>query len=177
MGLEVLVGAGLLATMAGTGVQTMGAMGAANTNREMAALEMQVQQQNRKQMELEARRKQMEVIRTQQRAHSQALTAASSQGAQFSSSLQGAYGQISGQSTNNLLGINQNLDIGRNVADLNEQISGKRMDLAGWQSMSAFGGGLQGLGGAMMRGAPGFGRVTGGWNTGGGYNEDNTYGG
>jgi hypothetical protein len=49
--------------------------------------------------------------------------AATGAGAQFGSGLQGAYGQISGQSGVNLLGIRQNLELGRNIFDINAGIS------------------------------------------------------
>lgn len=89
--------------------------------------EMAIQQQRRQAMELDASRKQKEVIRNQQRARSLALTTATAQGASRGSGLQGGYGQISGQSGVNALGIQQNLQIGRNIFDYNYQISQNRI--------------------------------------------------
>lgn len=162
-----MVVAGL--TAAGTAFQTFGAMDAANAQKNMTALEMQAEAQRRKAMELDARRRTMEIIRQQQRARATSLTVANAQGAQFGSGLGGAYGQIGGQTGINLLGTSQNLEIGRNIFDINSQISQQRMAMADAQSMMAFGQGLQSLGGSFLQGMPAFGRLTGGFGMGGNY--------
>lgn len=89
--------------------------------------EQQIELQKKQAMEIDGRRQQMEVIRNQQRARAMGLTAATAQGASKGSGLQGGYGQASGQTGVNLLGIQQNLDIGRNIFGFNETISGNRI--------------------------------------------------
>lgn len=74
-------------------------------------------------MELDARRQRMENLRQAQRARAMGTIAATSQGALFSTGLQGGRGQISGQTGVNALGIQQNLEIGRNIFAQNAQIS------------------------------------------------------
>jgi len=96
-------------------------------NQQIIALQQQVEGQRRTAMELTGRRDQMEQFRQAQRARSASLVAATGAGSQFGSGLQGAYGQISGQSGVNLLGIRQNLALGRNIFDLNAGISQQQM--------------------------------------------------
>lgn len=100
----------------------------------IAGLEMKVNDQRKAAMEVDARRRQLEVVRNNQRARSMAQTTATNQGAQFGTGLQGAYGGISGQSETNLLGVNQNLEIGRNIFGLDTQISQQRIANAGYES-------------------------------------------
>jgi len=80
----------------------------------------------RQAMESDARRKQLEFIRQQQRARSLGLT---KQGAQFGSGLQGGYGQISGATGTNLTGLSQNLQIGEGIFDFNAGITNQRIAL------------------------------------------------
>lgn len=175
MGIEALVGVGLAISAAGTVTSTMGAMDAAEQNQKIASLEKQQLEQQKKQMDLQYRRSQMEAFRNQQKARALALTTASSQGAQFGSSLMGAYGQVSGQSYNNLLALDQNYAIGTNMYGLNQGISDARISLANAQSISAFGSGLSSLGGSLIKGAPTFAKITGIGAPNLGYSENNTW--
>lgn len=102
-------------------------------NRQITAHEQQIEAQRMKAMQLDARRRQMEVIRNQQRYRAVGLTNATAQGAQFGSGLQGGYGQISGQSGVNLLGIQQNLQIGQDIFGLNQAITGQKQQYADLQ--------------------------------------------
>lgn len=160
MGIETLIAGSLFATLAGTGVSTAASMSAAGHNKRIAELEMQTLEQQKKQMELQARRQQLEVIRNNQKVRSMSLTATNAQGAKFSSGLQGAYGQAQGQSGSNLLAIDQNLTIGRTLADINTDISAQRMALADDQTMSSFGQGLQSFGGSLMKVVPAYERLS-----------------
>lgn len=113
-------------------------------------LQQQVEDQRRKAMEIDASRKQLENIRNAQRGRSMALAAATSQGAQFGSSLQGGYGQISGQEGWNSTGIDQQLDIGRNVFGLNAQISQQKVTQARAGQKMQDAQGISSLGGDIM---------------------------
>lgn len=150
MPLPVIAGIALAGSVIGTGMQVLGASKAAEANKQIAQLEMQQAEQQKKAMELDARRRQLQQIRQAQQARSMALTAATAQGATQSSGLEGAYGQISGGVGTNLLGINQNLEIGRTLFGLSSQIDQQKMSLADAQSLSAFGSGLTSLGGSVM---------------------------
>lgn len=111
--------------------------------------ELSINQQKRNAMEIDARRRSLEMVRNNQKARSLAQTSATTQGAQFGSGLQGAYGGISGQGQTNLLGVNQNLEIGRNIFNTDTDISNLRIQDSGLQSSMNQGNGLAALGGAI----------------------------
>lgn len=143
--------------MLGLGMSLVGTfmgMGAASkANRAQQAeirSEQGIEGQKQQAMELDANRRQMEVVRNNQRARAMGLEAATNQGAQMGSGLQGAYGQIRGQSGVNSLGISQNLEIGRNIFGLNSEISQDKIQIAQAQQESSFAGGLSSLGGSIF---------------------------
>lgn len=156
------------ASAAGTAFSFFGASKSAEAQKRVAQLEMQIEAQRKLAMERDSQRRILEQYRQGQRARALSLTIATSQGAGTqSSALGGAYGQISGQMGTNVQGISQNLEIGRNIFDLNAQISREKMNIADAQVLSNVGSGLQSMGGSMMNVLPAFGRVTGGFGGGG----------
>lgn len=161
----------MMASVAGMAVSAYGAFSAASdankasqASQQISGLESQVNDQRKQAMELSARRQSMEVLRNNQRARSMALNSATNQGAQQGSGLQGGYGQISGQSGVNLLGINQNLEIGRNIFGLDNQINQQKMLISQYQGQeatdqawSSFGKSLGGSAGTLGNIIPGLG--------------------
>lgn len=143
--------AALAITAVGTGMQIYGANKAADAQKQEIEAQRQIEEQRKRQMELEARRKQLEIVRQQQRARSAALTTTTAQGASFGSGLGGSYGQISGVSNFNAMGVQQNLEIGRNIFGLNSNISDARMAYADAQSLQATGQGISSLGNALFK--------------------------
>lgn len=135
-------------------------------NKASIALQQKVEAQRQQAMELDARRKEMEIIRTQQRARSLALTNSTAQGASLGSGLQGGYGQISGQSGVNTLGIQQNLGIGRNIFGLNEQISQQKIAMSDANQQMQLGQGLTSFGGSLMGSAQSAGKIFSGYGNG-----------
>lgn len=123
----IIAAAGIATSIFGGSKSASGAKMQYQAQLQEAQLEQQADAQRRQAMELDANRKNMEVLRNSQRARSQALENATSQGAQFGSGLQGGYGQVSGQSNTNLLGIGQDLKIGENLFDINGQINQQKM--------------------------------------------------
>lgn len=99
-------------------------------NRNIVGYERQAEAQRFQAMELDARRKQTEMIRNQQRARSLALSSATAQGSSRGSGLQGGYAQISGQTGFNLMGVQQNLEIGRNIFNINSAITDQKLAFA-----------------------------------------------
>lgn len=91
--------------------------------------QQQIEAQKAQAMELDARRQQLETIRNQQRNRALALATGVASGGSVTnnSALQGAYGQASGQTGVNLLGIQQNLQIGRDIYGLNQNISNNQI--------------------------------------------------
>lgn len=126
---------------------------AARVSGQIAGLEKDVNEQRRTAMELSSRRQQMEVFRNNQRQRAMASNAAVNQGAQFGSGLQGGLAQVQDQSMFNSLGISQNLEIGRNIFGLNDQISGYKAQLSSIQGSMATDQGLASLGGSITKGA------------------------
>lgn len=140
-------------TAASMAMQLFGGQKAASASKQQAQLssqnaqyEMQIDQQRRQAMELDAQRKSIDVVRNAQRARSIALTDAASSGSQFGSGLQGGYGQIAGQSGFNLLGINQNRQIGESIFGYNQQIDLNKIRMASLGSQIASGEGEMSLG-------------------------------
>lgn len=100
--------------------------------------QLAIQQQKQQAMELDANRSQLENIRNAQRASSLATTNAAATGALRGSGLQGGYGQISGQSNTNALGVQQNLQIGENVFAQNADISKQSLAMNDIQTTLAY---------------------------------------
>lgn len=142
--------AGVGLSAAGAYSSYQGAKGQASASKEMAAIELRQEAVRKQAMELQAKRQTMEIVRTQQRARSLALTTANAQGAAQGSGLMGGYGQISGQTGVNLLGISQNLEFGEQMFALNSQLSQQKMNYADAGSKMALGSGLSSLGGSLL---------------------------
>jgi hypothetical protein len=117
----------------------------------IAQYEMQANQQRRLAMELNARRRQRETVRTAQQAQANAMSAATSQGAQFGSGLQGGLAGVSAQSATAQEGIYQNLQIGEKLFDIDQNIDAAKLqaaqaetqmyDAQGWMSVAKSAGG------------------------------------
>lgn len=142
----------------GLGLQMFGGFSAAskanqaNTiNQGIASDERAINDQKRVQMEMEARRGQMEQFRNIQRLRAQGTAAAVNQGAQTGSGLQGGLAQVSDQGLFNLQGINQGLAIGENIFNINNDISNKKMQLSQVQSDAAADQAWASLGGALVK--------------------------
>lgn len=146
----------------GLGMQAFGGFSAASKAKEaygiqsqISGLEGQVNQQRQTAMELSARRQSMEIFRNNQRARSMALNNATNQGASYgnSSGLPGGVSQVDAQSTFNLQGINQNLEIGRNIFGLDDKISKQKLALSGVQSQMMTDQAIGQLGGSITKSA------------------------
>lgn len=141
--------------------------------------EQAAEAERKKAMELDARRRQLETFRNVQRSRSLALTNATNQGAGEGSGLQGGYGQIAGEGGSGLLAINQGLEVGRNVFDINQQISQSKIGLAGAGQQAAMGAGLSSLGGSIINSLGTYSKLSSGWapSKPGGYNPAGNLGG
>lgn len=160
----VLIGAlGLGVAAVGVGIQMKGARDAEKAGQKAQAASQQAESERKRQMELDARRRQREVIRQQVGARSLALANATSQGAGGGSGLQGGYSQIAGRTGVNMTGIDQNLEIGRNIFDANSAYSFAQGDIRSAQAYSGFGQSLFSLGGGMVQSMPQVASLTGGY--------------
>lgn len=147
-------------SVVGIGLQAYGSFSAAGHAKEAAALskgiaadEQQINEQKQQQMQLEASRMQLQQFRNIQRLRSQATAAAVNQGAQFGTGLQGGLAQIGSQGNENIRNINQNKEISTNIFNINNDISGKKMQMADVQGDMATDQAWASLGGAMVKDA------------------------
>ena len=101
-------------------------------------------------METIEKRKQMQILRNAQQARSTALAAATNQGGQFGSGLQGGYGEISGKTGGEMLASNQALGFGRQMFELNTIMTGQKEQYADAQSKVNQGTGIASLGSSLM---------------------------
>ncbi len=138
------------ATAAGSYNQYSAAKKTSKANQAIADQEAQQEAIRKRAAELDAKRRQLEIVRNQQRARSLALSSATNQGAAAGSGLQGGYGQIAGDTGTNLLGVTQNLGLSSQIFDSNAAISQQRRNIAGYSAQAAFGQGLSSLGGAVL---------------------------
>src|SRR3990167_1938087 len=148
---SLLLGATLAMTVGTTVMQMDAQKKQTQAQQEGIQAQQRAEDARKKQMELDAIRRSREVIRQQQRARAAAITNATSQGAQFGSGIPGGYGQIGGQTGVNLLGIGQNLQIGRDIFAANADLSAARMRMADAQGQMSFASGLSTLGGAFTK--------------------------
>ena len=142
----------------GLGLQIYGAFSgssdahkAAGISKDIANQEMQINALKQQQMELEGRRTQVQNIRNTQRSIALGLNSAVNQGAQMGSGLGGGYAQSVNQGNWNMLGVDQALGIGRDIAGHNNKISQDKMQLADVQSDQATDQGIASLGGSLLK--------------------------
>lgn len=147
MGIQAIIGAVAVGVSAvGVGVSMYGSSQQAKANQDIASQQQQANQISLQAMEVESHRRQLETVRQGQIARSQSTAVATSQNAQLGSGLPGAQAQVTGEQNYNMLGLNQNLDLGKEMNTVNNNISQDRMSLASAQGISAFGSGLTSLG-------------------------------
>jgi len=118
---------------AGAQVQVQGAGLQNQATKAITQLQFANEAQNQTAMELDARRQELQIVRHQQVARATALATGvgqTGQSARGSSAIAGGYGQISGESTTNMLGVQQNLDIGRAIFGNNAGISQQQLNYA-----------------------------------------------
>lgn len=145
----------------------------------ISGLETSANAQRKQQMELEARRSSLEQFRNMQRVRAQGLNAAVQQGAQMGTGLAGGQGQATDQGLFNVSGINQNLQIGRSLFGIDDQITQQKQNLSnvqtaaniqlsGLQSNQATYQGISQVGGALTKSAGTISNIFGGGSSGGG---------
>lgn len=169
MGITAIVAAvGAVASGVGAVTQMSAAKDSAEANKRIAADQQRQEALRMQAMELDAKRKQTEMLRQQQRSRAMALASTTSGNSQEGSGLQGAYGQFSGATNENLLGLNQSLQLGQQNFGISQDITQARYNLADASAMSAYGAGISSLGGALVTNAATIGKIGQGinWNTG-----------
>ena len=147
----------MFGALIGGGLMVAGFLGGSDTAEKQAAEQkainadqIKIEQQKRQAMELDSRRRELEVFRSVQRARSIALTNATLQGGQFGSGLLGGQAQATQAGHEDLKSIGQNLTIGRQISDLNNDISSHKMTLADLGADASFYQGLGSLGSTIL---------------------------
>lgn len=135
----IIAGVGLAVGAAGT------AMGVKAQKDQLKAQE-KAESARQKAANLDALRRKRAAVRDMQMQRSIALSNATAQGAEAGSGLQGAMAGISGQGTTNIVGINQQNELGNQVFSANRQATRA-------SSFGATGEGLQSLGGSLVKNA------------------------
>lgn len=136
---SIIAGVGLAVGAAGT------AMGVKAQKDQLKAQD-KAEDARKKAQNLDALRRQRAAVREMQMQRSVALSNATAQGAEAGSGLQGAMAGIAGQGTTNIVGIEQQRQLGNQVFSANRQANRAA-------SFGATGEGLVSLGGSLVRNA------------------------
>lgn len=175
---SIAIGAAAIGTTAyGSYKQSKAAKAQAAATQQQIEAERRAEALRREQMELDARRRQREIVRQQQRTRAAALATATAQGTSQGSGLQGAYGAIAGQSGVNMLGVSQNLEFGQRMFGINSDISDARLAYANAGTMMSEGRGWSNLGSSLFASMDPASRVFGGLGRGASAGGAASYGG
>ena len=131
----------------------------------MLAIQAKEQQQRQNLFEIEQQRKRIEDLRNAQTATSVARSRAVNQGAQFGSGLLGGLEQVQGESNYNLLGIQQNTQIGENLFSLDQQLTQAKINSAQAATTQSIGSSLTSFGGAVVNSMGNIGKLTSGFGS------------
>jgi hypothetical protein len=160
---SIIAGIGLAAGAIGSGVQAYGAIQQGEAQRKASRLSQMAESARQRGMELDSQRKQYSIIREQQTQRANAIAAATNQGAQFGSGLEGGEAQISGASNSNLLGVQENTGLGEQMFSLSQRKASADRDASAAGTMGSIGSGLSTLGRAVVNDSGTIARI-GGWN-------------
>ena len=167
MGITAAVGAiGVALSATGTVTSMIGASEQGDAQQQMLTIQAQEQKQRQNLFEIEQQRKRVEDLRNAQQATSVGRARAANQGAQFGSGLLGGMAQVQGESNYNILGINQNTQIGENMFSLDQQLTQAKIASAQASTLQSMGGSLSSLGGSMINSMGNIGKLTSGFGSG-----------
>lgn len=154
---------GSVVSAVGTAVGVAGSFQQAAGQRKAQNAQKRAEFAREKQMELDSRRKQLELIRQQQIARATAVANITSSGAggEGASALGGAEGTISGQFGRGIQGEQTNTAFGRTLFQANRDVATGNAMAAQGGTVQNLGQGLTSLGGAFIKNAEAIGRVGG----------------
>lgn len=155
----IIAAVGVAASIAGTVVAYQGAQKQAKAQKQALAAQQRAENIREQQMEVDATRKRRQMIREQQVARAQALQTSVNQGADSSSVLGGVYGGIGGQTGVNVLGVEQNREMGRGIFSANRDATAANIRGAAGASQAAMGNAISSLGGALVSNSGTIGRI------------------
>jgi len=160
---SILLGASLAVSAVGGYAQYTGARKQAAAQQQVMAAQQRQEQIRENQMRSEAERRRREIIRQSMRARSTALSTATAQGADTSTSLPGAYGGISGAFGTNTTAVNTNAAYGGQIFGENANIAVAQRAAAQGSSLASTGSSLMSLGGALQQYAPTISSIGASW--------------
>lgn len=147
----------LMLGVSGLALQLYGGASAYGTQRhlsesqqEVARLQGQEEAQRRQYMEMDFRRRSVENLRKTQQMAALSQATSTNQGAQFGSGAAAGQGNVRSEGAWNAQGLSGSVEIGRNIFDLNAQISQQRILQAQYGSALATDQGLSSLGGSLL---------------------------
>jgi uncharacterized protein HemX len=128
----VAAGAGLVASGVGLYQNIQG-------QRELSAASKRAEAARERQAELNSLRERRQIIRRAQAARAVALSNATASGAEESSALFGAFGQIGSEAARSTRASNENLELGREVFAANRDVASAKSTIATGAGLSSFG--------------------------------------
>ncbi len=164
MGISAAV-VGIGSAIIGAGTSILGASEQSEAQQQMIAIQAKEQEQRQHLFEIEQQRKRVEALRNAQQATSLGRSRAVNQGAQFGSGLLGGLEQVQGESNYNILGINQNTQIGENLFSLDQQLSQAKIASAQASTTQAIGASLSSFGGMLVNSSGTIGNLTSGFGS------------
>ena len=134
---------------------------AAQVSQNITGLEEQENQQRQLAMNISARRQSVQALRTAQQASARGEAAAANQGGLQSSGFQGGQAQATTGGAFNILGIQQNQDIGNQMFGIQGQISQQQILQSQLQSQASTYSGIASIGSALSQSAGPLGNILG----------------
>lgn len=156
---------GLGTSIFGSVGQSQVAHQTAQVSADVATQEGAVNDQRKQQMELQGRRQQLENIRNTQRARAMGQAASVNQGAQFGTGYAGGQAEATDTGITNAVGINQNLQIGRNIFGLDDKISQDKIKMAQLGGQAATDAGIANIGNSIFKSAGMLGNLSQGFGS------------
>lgn len=156
---------GVASAVAGTATSIYGAEQQGAAQQQMLAVQAKEQEQRKNLFEIEQQRKRVEDLRNAQQASSVSRSRAVNQGAQFGSGLLGGLAEIKGESNYNILGIEQNTQIGENLFSLDNQLTQAKIASAQAVTTQSIGSSLTSFGGSIVNSMGNIGKLTSGFGS------------
>jgi hypothetical protein len=140
------------AVAGGLGLSAAGLYANVQGQNQVAEASKRAEEIRQKQAELTAFRERREIIRKAMAARAVALANTTGAGAEFSSALSGAYGQVGSEEARSVAAVSQNMELGNQMFKANQQVtSGKQM--------IGLGQGAQDFGKQLVNASPAIGQV------------------
>ncbi len=156
---------GIASAVGGTITSMVGASAQNDAQQAQIAISQKENDQRQHLFEIEQQRKRIEDLRNAQQATATARSRATNQGAQFGSGLLGGLEQIQGESNYNILGINQNTQIGENLFSLDQQLTQAKIASANAATTQSIGSSLTSFGGSVINSLGAIGNLSSGFGS------------